>query len=160
LRGARAGLRNAALKDVTKRFVFPREILLVEAERRCREPSCGARVRLSLTKKEARAYKGFECGRCGRWFWDTLDGRDVPEWAEEFGLPAPEAVAPARAVAVGPVAKDTQKACAEAAWRAEEDAEAEEVSEVVARMSDAWRRAGGEPEAAPEVAETERGSSS
>jgi hypothetical protein len=138
---------------VTKRIVFPREVLLLEVERRCGEPLCGARTRLSLTKGEARAYTGFECARCGRWFADALSGRDVPEWAGEFGLPLPEPSKPAHETAferVGAVGKK----------KTEEKEEEEDVGEVVARMSEAWRRMGGEREAAPEVAGAERGNSS
>src|SRR6185436_17003896 len=69
-----------------KRLVFPREVLLVEVERRCGEPVCGARVRLSLTKADARAYTGFECERCGRWFADALTECDIPEWWEELNV--------------------------------------------------------------------------
>jgi hypothetical protein len=150
---------------VTKRFVFPREVLLVEVERRCRESTCGARVRLSLTKREARAYKGFECERCGRWFWDTLSGRDVPEWAEEFKLPPPEAPKPeSDGAAVKEAGKTIEKAFEKAAEKAAEkddrETDEEELSEVVARMSEAWRQLGGEPEPSPEVAEAERGDSS
>ena len=134
---------------MTKRIVFPREVLLVEVERRCGEPLCGARTRLSLTKAEARAYTGFECARCGRWYADALSGRDVPEWAVEFNLPVPEPPKPA---------PETAAAREGAAREKDEDKEEEEdVGEVVARMSEAWRQVGGEREAAPEVAEVERG---
>ena len=65
-------------------FVFPREVLLVEIERHCFDPRCGARVRIGLTKEDARAYRGFECGRCERWHEDVLTERDVPDWWEEL----------------------------------------------------------------------------
>src|SRR6185436_21168986 len=79
-----------------KRLVFPREVLLVEVERRCGEPVCGARVRLSLTKAQARAYTGFECERCGRWYADALAERDVPEWWEELNVASLSGLKPAR----------------------------------------------------------------
>jgi hypothetical protein len=118
---------------VTKRIVFPREVLLVEVERRCREAACGARARLSLTKGEARAYAGFECARCGLRFTDSLSERDIPEWWEELNVASLEGLRPPREI--------------ESGRAGEADAE------VVARMSDAWRRLGGED------AEGERGDS-
>jgi len=133
---------------VSKRIVFPREVLLVEVERRCGEPLCGARTRLSLTKAEARAFTGFECARCGRWYADALSGRDVPEWAAELKLHTPEPAKPA---------PETADARERAAVKKVEEEDEEDVGEVVARMSEAWRRMGGEREAAPGVAEAERG---
>jgi hypothetical protein len=68
------------------RIVIPREVLLVEIERRCCHPDCGARARIGLTKAEARAYCGFECESCERWNDDVLSERDVPEWWEELAV--------------------------------------------------------------------------
>jgi hypothetical protein len=66
-------------------IVIPREVLLVEIERRCAVDSeCNARTRIGLTKEEARAYCGFTCERCERWNEDILTERDVPEWWEEL----------------------------------------------------------------------------
>src|SRR5436309_14246425 len=81
---------------MTKRIVFPREVLLVEVERWCGEPACGARTRLSLTKEEARAYTGFECARCEHWMEDALKERDIPDWWEEFKVTSLEGVRPRR----------------------------------------------------------------
>lgn len=67
-------------------FSFPREVLLVEVERRCAGPACGAATRLALTKDEARAYTGFQCERCGRRHEDVLSERDVPDWWEELAV--------------------------------------------------------------------------
>lgn len=69
-----------------RRLVIPRKVLLVEIERRCQLPDCGARMRLGLTKEEARAYTGFECERCKGWNQDALEERDVPDWWEELML--------------------------------------------------------------------------
>jgi hypothetical protein len=69
---------------VKSKVIFPRELLLVEVERWCGDHVCNARTRLSLTKAEARAYKGFECARCERWNEDALTERDIPEWWEEL----------------------------------------------------------------------------
>jgi hypothetical protein len=66
------------------RIVIPRNVLLVEIERRCRDAQCNARTRVGLTKDEARAYCGFECERCGQFWDDLLAERDVPEWWEEL----------------------------------------------------------------------------
>lgn len=68
-------------------IVIPREVLLVEIERRCHVDSeCNARTRVGLTKEEARAYCGFTCERCERWNEDVLTERDVPEWWEELAV--------------------------------------------------------------------------
>jgi hypothetical protein len=68
------------------RVVIPRELLLVEIERRCLDAECKARTRIGLTKEEARAYSGFECERCERLWDDVLSERDVPEWWEELAI--------------------------------------------------------------------------
>jgi hypothetical protein len=68
------------------KIVIPREVLLIEIERRCRDAACGARTRVGLTKEEARAYCGFECERCGREWDDALAERDAPEWWEELTI--------------------------------------------------------------------------
>lgn len=106
---------------MTKRIVFPREVLLVEVERWCRDPLCNARTRLPLTKAEARAYTGFECGRCGRWNEDALAERDIPEWWEELKITSLEGLRPAGARGGaggeqgGPVARMSE------AWKSLED---------------------------------------
>jgi hypothetical protein len=163
-----------------KRLVFPREVLLVEVERRCGEPVCGARVRLSLTKAQARAYTGFECERCGRWYADALAERDIPEWWDELNVaslrglkPARESLkpkteslkpesesAPERKSAprdLPPFPKEVSKPARRVSRKVEEDDEDE--PESVVRLSEEWRRLGGERESAPEEAEGERGDS-
>jgi hypothetical protein len=99
------------------RIVIPREVLLVEIERRCRDKECNARTRIGLTKEEARAYCGFECERCGRSWDDVLAERDVPEWWEELTITGLYSV------------------------RENQRAEPDEPSEVVTRMSEGYRRA-------------------
>ncbi|HKG12156.1 MAG TPA: hypothetical protein VKB12_02415 [Pyrinomonadaceae bacterium] len=157
-----------------KKFVFPREVLLVEVERRCGEPVCGARARLSLTKAQARAYTGFECERCGRWYADALSERDIPEWWEELNVaslrglkPARESLkprgesAPERKSAARnppPSLKEVSKPAPGVSRAVEEDDEVDE-PEAVVRLSEEWRRLGRERESAPEVAEEERGDS-
>jgi hypothetical protein len=70
-----------------KNIIIPREVLLVEIERRCAvDAECNARTRIGLTKEEARAYSGFTCERCERWNEDVLSERDVPEWWEELTI--------------------------------------------------------------------------
>jgi len=103
---------------VRSKIIFPREVLLVEVERRCGDAACGARSRLGLTKEEARAYTGFECARCERWNADALGERDIPEWWEELKVTSLEGLRPAR---VSDGASD------------------DGAGEVVARMSDAWK---------------------
>lgn len=68
------------------KIIVPREVLLVEIERRCRVGGCAAKNRVGLTKAEAYVYQGFECERCERWNEDYLSERDVPEWWEELAV--------------------------------------------------------------------------
>jgi hypothetical protein len=103
-----------------KRIMFPREVLLVEVERRCAGEACGARARVALTKEEARSYAGFECGRCGRWNRDALGERDIPEWWEELKITALDGLRPVGAAGGGP--------------------EDEETPDAVWRLSEAWGR--------------------
>lgn len=102
------------------RIVIPREVLLVEVERRCPDAACGARNRVGLTKAEARAYCGFECERCGRTWEDALTERDAPDWWEELMVTGLHAL---RGNPVG--------------------GGAGEAGEVVERMSEDYRRARG-----------------
>jgi hypothetical protein len=102
---------------MTKRIVFPREVLLVEVERRCGDPLCNTRTRLSLTKEEARAYTGFECASCERWNEDALAERDIPEWWEELKVASLEGLRGAGG----------------------RGGEAEGSGGTVARLSDAWK---------------------
>ena len=114
-------------KRIRRRVALPRELLLVEVERYCRDPSCGARNGVGLTKEEARVYTGFTCARCEREWDDALDERDIPEWWEELRVTSLEGLRPARAAA-----------------------EALEAEGPVARMSEAWRaRPDGEPDDTP-----------
>jgi hypothetical protein len=69
-----------------RRLIIPRQVLLVEIERRCGLPDCGGRTRVGLTKDEARSYTGFECERCKAWNEDTLSERDIPDWWEELAI--------------------------------------------------------------------------
>ena len=63
-----------------------RRVLLVEIERRCSDPQCGARAQIGLTKEDARLYCGFECEQCKQWTSDGLSERDVPDWWEELTI--------------------------------------------------------------------------
>lgn len=63
---------------------IPREVLLVEIERRCTDAQCKGRTRVGLTKEEARSYIGFECEKCKRFCDDALSESDVPDWWEEL----------------------------------------------------------------------------
>lgn len=67
-----------------KRIVIPREILLIEIDRRCFFADCNGRVLIGLTKQEAIRYSGFECLRCCRWNDDNLSEKDVPDWWNEI----------------------------------------------------------------------------
>lgn len=100
-----------------KNIFIPREVLLVEIERRCAlDSDCNARNRIGLTKEEARAYCGFTCERCERWNDDMLIERDVPEWWEELAITGLSAL------------------------REKQHMEADEPGEVIARMSDNYHR--------------------
>jgi hypothetical protein len=101
--------------------VFPRETLLIEIERWHRDPSCGARTRIALTKQEARSYTGYECARCERWQPDALAERDIPEWWEELKITSLDGV---RELDGGGAAEPV------------------EPGEVVRRMSEAWKSLG------------------
>ena len=98
------------------RIIIPRELLLVEIERRCPDAECNAKTRIGLTKEEARAYCGFECERCGRKWDDALTERDAPEWWEELTITGMHAL------------------------REKQGGDREEPGEVVARMSENYRR--------------------
>lgn len=107
-------------KKVRRRVVTPRELLLVEVERYCRDASCGALTRVGLTKSEARLYREFTCERCERAWDDALAERDVPEWWEELQITS---LGASRAPGAG--------------GQSEEESEG-----VVTRLSDAWRAGG------------------
>ena len=98
------------------RIIIPRQLLLVEIERRCPDSLCNARVRIGLTKEEARAYLGFECERCGHSWDDELTERDVPEWWQDLKVTGLDSIR--KTLSAGP----------------------EEPNEVVIRMSDDFRR--------------------
>ena len=103
---------------VKRRVVIARAVLLVEIERRCAAPACNAKMRVGLTKEEARAYTGFKCERCEQWNKDALAERDIPDWWEQLF------------VVKGKSASSTLK----------ELADEPEGNEAVARRSDAYRR--------------------
>lgn len=109
------------MRQRRQQIVFQRTVLLVEIERRCADERCNAKNRIGLTKAEAREYQGFNCVRCERWHADTLSERDIPEWWEELTLTGLAALRP--------------RALSEHA-----SAPAEELSEVVTRLSAAWRK--------------------
>lgn len=67
------------------RIIVPRAVLLVEIERRCADPQCNQKMRIGLTREEARNYDGFVCERCESETTDALAKRDVPdEWWQDF----------------------------------------------------------------------------
>jgi hypothetical protein len=102
-----------------KSVFIPRDVLLVEIERRCPDARCNARTRIGLTKEEARAYCGFECESCERSWDDDLTERDVPEWWEELKITGLDTV------------------------REKRSSEPDEPSEVVTRMSESFQRGQG-----------------
>lgn len=68
----------------TKQIIVPREVLLVEIDRRCTFADCDTRAMIGLTKDEASDYIGFECQQCKRWNDDQLTRKDVPDWWDEI----------------------------------------------------------------------------
>ena len=66
-------------------FYFPRELLLIEIDRRCGFTDCAAKNLIGLTKSEAIGYRGFECSHCEQWNDDTLKQGEVPDsWTSEY----------------------------------------------------------------------------
>lgn len=119
-----------------QQIVFPREVLLVEIERRCADERCNAKTRVGLTRAEALVYRGFECARCERWHEDVLTERDVPDWWESLAVTGLDALRPRAAATAGAV----------------ELVDVNDSGAVVARMSAAWREqteTAGTPDAAP-----------
>jgi len=104
---------------VKRRIVIPREVLLVEIDRRCRE--CNAKNWMGLTKEEARLYHGYKCERCERWNEDTLNEKDIPEWWEELTVTGLTPLRPDYPAGIN-----------------------DEPSATISRMSDEWRRTHGD----------------
>lgn len=72
-------------KRPPQKFYFPREVLLVEIERRCQFADCESRNLIGLTKLEAIEYRGFDCSKCQRWNDDTVSPEALPDsWANEL----------------------------------------------------------------------------
>lgn len=67
-----------------QKLSFPRQVLLVEIERRCQVRDCAARNLIGLTKPEAIEYRGFECFNCKSWNDDDLRQLEVPDWWDEI----------------------------------------------------------------------------
>lgn len=65
-------------------FYFPRDVLVVEIDRRCGVDACRARNLISLTRAEAVGYVGFTCTECESWNDDRLTESEMPEsWKGE-----------------------------------------------------------------------------
>ncbi len=65
-------------------FYFPRDVLVIEIDRRCVAEECGARNHISLTRTEAIEYRGFNCAECERWNDDRLSESELPEsWHDD-----------------------------------------------------------------------------
>ena len=63
---------------------FPREVLVIEIDRRCGADRCRARNQISLTRAKAIEYRGFNCSECETWNDDRLTHTEMPEsWNEE-----------------------------------------------------------------------------
>jgi hypothetical protein len=107
---------------VRHRINIRSRVLLVELERRCSDALCNSKARIGLTKEEARLYCGFECEQCKHWNADALAERDVPEWWEELTITDMTAV------------------------RQQKLETNTEPGEVVARLSDNYRRMKGKDE--------------
>ena len=65
-------------------FYFPRDVLVIEIERRCAAGECRAKNQISLTKAEAIRYRGFNCSECESWNDDRLNQAEMPDsWNNE-----------------------------------------------------------------------------
>ena len=63
---------------------FPRAVLVIEIDRRCRVDECRHRNQISLTRAKAIEYRGFNCSECEAWNDDRLTPAETPEsWNEE-----------------------------------------------------------------------------
>ena len=79
-----SGLCEIDMPKPRSQFSFPREVLVIEIDRRCAEGECRARNQISLTKAEAIRYRGFHCSECERWNDDRLSQSELPaSWHEE-----------------------------------------------------------------------------
>ena len=66
------------------RLHFPREVLVIEIERRCAGAECRAKNQISLTKADAIRYRGFLCSECESWNDDRLNQAEMPDsWNKE-----------------------------------------------------------------------------
>jgi len=66
-----------------KEFYFPRDVLVLEINRRCTADQCRAVNQISLTRTEAIEYRGFNCSACERWNDDRLSQSEMPaSWQE------------------------------------------------------------------------------
>ena len=63
----------------SSRLHFPREVLLIEIERRCSFVDCHGRNQIGLTEAEAIEYRGFHCSHCERWNDDQLNQSELPD---------------------------------------------------------------------------------
>ena len=69
---------------MSNHIIIPREVLLIELDRRCSFPDCQARSFIPLTKQEAKSYRGFTCEPCNRWNDDRLTKKDISDWWDEI----------------------------------------------------------------------------
>ena len=84
-RAAGPQVNNLLIFDMTKKteFYFPRDVLVIEIDRRCAAEDCRARNQVSLTKLEAIEYRGFACSECEIWNDDRLTQSEMPDsWNE------------------------------------------------------------------------------
>lgn len=72
------------MAKLKRKIDLPREVLLIEIERRC--AACDLKNRIGLTKDDARQFVGFKCEPCQHWNDDVLREHDVPEWWEELKI--------------------------------------------------------------------------
>ena len=64
---------------MSRKFQFPREVLLIEIERRCSLMDCAGRNLIGLTKAETIEYRGFHCSECERWNDDEVSQSELPD---------------------------------------------------------------------------------
>ena len=79
LPGAFVVATSQSMDKQSSRLHFPREVLLIEIERRCSFVDCHGHHQIGLTKAEAIEYRGFHCVHCERWNDDRLKQSELPD---------------------------------------------------------------------------------
>jgi hypothetical protein len=79
-------VRESEMTKEKTQFFFPRDVLVIEIDRRCAQDQCRQRNQISLTKAEAFEYRGFNCSECECWNDDRLSQSEMPESWDEASI--------------------------------------------------------------------------